>query len=124
MAGSLKWFKYTTDAGDDFGIYMDESNGEVVSNTDYAELTDADVVYALPRNVKPRTALYRSTDGKVQRRIAVTSNTANITTLPVSFTVAAIDGNEAYQVNLQSFRGEEIRRLVGFDTGLDDGDAT
>ncbi len=124
MAGSLKWFRYTTDGGDDFGIYMDESNGEAVSNTDYADLVDSGVVYSLPRNVKPRTALYRSLDGKVQRRIPVTSSAANITTLPASFTVAAIDGNEATQVNLQSFRGEEVRRLVGFDTGLDDGDAT
>lgn len=124
MAGSLKWFKYTTDTGAEFGIYMDESNGEVVGNTDFAPLVDDAVIYALPRNVKPRTALYRSTDGKVSRRIAVTESNATIATLPSSFTVAAIDGNPAYQVNLQSFRGEEVRRIVGFDTGLDDGDAT
>lgn len=124
MAGSLKWFQYTTDNGDDFGIYMDESNGEVVGNADFAPLVSDAVIYALPRNVKPRTALYRSIDGKVSRRIPVTDPEASIATLPQSFTVAAIDTNPAQQLNLTLFRGEEVRRLTGFDTGLDDSDAT
>lgn len=124
MAGSLKWFQYTTNSGDNFGLYMDESNGEVVGNADFAPLVSDAVIYALPRNVQPRTALYRSTDGRVSRRIAVTDPAATIATLPASFTVAAIDGNPAYQLNLQSFRGEEIKRIVGFDSGLDDGDAS
>lgn len=124
MAGSLKWFQYTTDNGDDFGIYMDESNGEVVGNADFAPLVSDSVIYALPRNVKPRTALYRSIDGKVSRRIPVTDPAASIATLAPSFTVAAIDGNASQQLNLTLFRGEEVKRIVGFDTGLDDGDAT
>lgn len=107
-----------------FGINMDESNGEVVGNSDLAPLVDDAVVYALPRNVQPRTALYRSPDNRVSRRIVVTEPTATIATLPVSFVVDAIDGNPSFQLQLQSFRGEEISRIVGIDTGLDDGDAT
>jgi hypothetical protein len=124
MAGSLKWFEYTTDSGDSFGLYMDESNGEAVGNTDFAPLESDDVIYAIPRNVQPRSALYRSIDGKVSRRIAVTDPAATIATLPNAITVAAIDGNPAYQLNLQSFRGEEIKRITGFDSGQDDGDAS
>lgn len=124
MAGSLKWFEYTTNSGDTFGIYMDESNGEVVGNPDFAPLVSDAVIYALPRNVKPRTALYRSIDGKTSRRIPVSDPAASIATLPASFTVAAIDTNPAQQLNLTLFRGEEVRRLTGFDTGLDDSDAT
>jgi hypothetical protein len=124
MAGSLKWFKYTTDSGDVFGIYMDESNGELVGNADMAALDDDTVVYALPRNVKPRTALYRSSDGLVSRRIVVTDSAADITTITSSFVVPAQDGNPAATMQLQSFRGEEIRRISSVDTGLTDGDAT
>ncbi len=124
MAGSLKWFQYTTDSGDDFGIYMDESNGEAVGNADFAPLVSDSVIYALPRNVQPRTALYRSIDGKVSRRIAVTDPAATVASLPAALTVAAIDGNPAYQLNLTLFRGEEVKRIVGFDSGLDDADAT
>lgn len=124
MSGSRKWFVYTTDAGDTFGLNMDESNGEVVTNTDYAPLIDDGIIYALPRNVRPRSALYRSPDGRSTRRIVVTDPAATIATLPTSFVVQAIDGNPAFQLELQSFRGEEIRKLTGIDTAQDDGDAT
>lgn len=124
MSGSRKWFKYTTDAGDVFGINMDESNGELMLNADF-EATDNDtIVYALPRNVQPRSALFRSTDGLVSRRIVVTDNAANIGTITSSFVVPAADGNPAFTMQLQSFRGEEIRRLISVDTGQQDGDAT
>lgn len=124
MSGSIKWFRYTTDDGDTFALRMDESNGELVGNADFVAADDDVIIYALPRNVRPRTALYRSSDGRVQRRIAVSSNTASISTLTSSFVVPASDGNPAFTMQLQSFRGEEIRRISSVDTGLDDADAT
>jgi len=52
MAGSLKFFKYTTSGGAEFAIKMDESNGEAIGNTD---LVDADLpINELPRNIIPR----------------------------------------------------------------------
>lgn len=124
MAGSLKYFKYTTDAGDDFAILMDESNGELVSNADFGLAEDGVLVYSLPRNVKPRTALYRSTDGVVSRRIVICSNTATIGSLPGTFQILASDGNPQRTMQLQSFRGEEVKRLFSVDTAQDDGDIT
>lgn len=124
MAGSLKYFKYTTGSDDTFAILMDESNGELVGNTDFGIGDDGALIYTLPRNVKPRTALYRSTDGVVSRRIPITSNTATIASLPGTFQVAASDGNPARTMQLQSFRGEEVKRLFAVDTAQDDGDIT
>lgn len=124
MAGSLKWFKYTTGNGDDFALLMDESNGETVGNTDFGIGDDGTLVYAMPRNIRPRTALYRSTDGVVSRRIPVTSPTATIDTLPGTFQIPAADGNPQRTMQLQSFRGEEVRRLFAVDTAQDDGDIT
>lgn len=124
MAGSLKWFQYTTDSGDSFGVKMDESNGELVGNPDF-EAADQDVIiYALPKNVKPRTALYRSADARVSRRIIVCDPAQNITTLTSSFVVPAQDNNPAFTMQLQSLKGEEIKRITSVDTGLDDADAT
>jgi hypothetical protein len=124
MSGSRKFFKYTTDSGDVFAIAMDESNGELVGNADFGLTDDGVLVYMLPRNVRPRTALYRSTDGRVSRRIPVTDNTATIATLPGTFQVLAADGNPQFTMQLQSFRGEEIKRLYSVDTAQDDGDIT
>ncbi len=124
MSGSLKWFKYTTTDGRNFAIFMDESNGETVTNEDLGAADDGDLD-ALPRNVKPRFASYRSLDNKTQRKIPITSNTANITTLPTTITIAAIDGNPATTVYLAAFTGEKQTRIPkASDSGQDDGDAT
>jgi len=124
MAGSRKWFKYTTDSGDVFGVNMDESNGELVGNADFAATDNETVVYALPRNVSPRSALYRSADGLVTRRIILTSADSNITNITSSFVVPAQDGNPVATMQLQSIKGEEVKRITSVDTGLQDGDAT
>jgi hypothetical protein len=124
MSGSLKWFEYSTTDNRKYAIFMDESNGEAVSNTDLVSGGTEDLD-ALPRNVRPRFASYRSLDGKVQRKIHVTSNTANITTLPTSISIAAIDGNPATTVMLAAFTGEKQTRIPkASDSGQDDGDPT
>lgn len=124
MAGSIKWFRYQTDDNRNFAIKMDESNGENVGNADMVGADDGNLD-TLPRNIKPRMATYRSLDGTVTRRIPVTNNTANITTLPVSFDVSSIDGNPAVAVILTAFDGERQTRIPNSrDTGLLDGDQT
>lgn len=122
MAGSLKNFLYTTDFGDEFVINMDESNGEQVSNTDYAPL-DGIRYYFLPRNIKPRHAVYRSFDGRVTRKIPLTDNTQTAVTLPATFSVTLSDGNGTVAVQLATVNGERYIRIPSpTDTGLTDGD--
>jgi hypothetical protein len=118
MAGSKKWFKYTTDSGDVFGTLMDESNGEAVSNADFGPLDDGAIGYQLPKNVQPRRATYRSVDGLESASIIICDNTDTILTLPAQVTLSS--GTLA---NLTQFVGEVIRPIpTSVDTGLTDGD--
>lgn len=123
MAGSLKWFKYTTSGGDSFGIKMDESNGEAIGNTD---VVDADLpLQQLPKNIIPRYVLYRSADGLTTRRIPVTANNVDITDLAATITVASpIVGAAGIVLNRQSLVGEIQRPVIAVDTAQTDGDAT
>lgn len=122
MAGSMKNFLYTTDFGDEFVINMDESNGEQVGNTDYSPL-DGVRYYFLPRNIKPRAAIYRSFNGLVTRKITLTNPTQTVATLPQTFNVTLADGNGTVAVQLASVDGEKYKRIPSpTDTGLLDGD--
>lgn len=123
MAGSLKFFKYTTSGGAAFAIKMDESNGEAIGNTD---LVDADLpINELPRNIIPRYVLYRSPDGLTTRKIPWTENGADLTDLPATITVASpIAGAAGVVLNRQSLIGEVQKPVVSVDTGQLDGDAT
>lgn len=126
MAGSLKYFVYTTNGGSTYAIRMDESNGEALGNTD---LTDANAAtltgQSLPRNITPRYALYRSSDGTTTRKIPVTANNVDLEDLPTSFTVPSpVVGGTDITVVRQSLVGEVQRSALPADTGLTDGDAT
>lgn len=121
MAGSLKFFKYTTSGGTEYAIKMDESNGEAIANTDLAAGDAA--LPGLPRNITPRYVLYRSADGLTTRKIPVTGNTIDLTDLPATFTVAnPVIAGAAITVLRQSLVGEIQRPVVPVDTAQLDGD--
>lgn len=123
MAGSNKWFVYTTDDGVDFAIQLDESNTEAVNGATQDYVPAVAIKYALPKNVRPRRATYASADG---------SRTINC----VCLTRTIYDGVPANQssitdpigggvLGLVRVRPEIITRLpFAGDTGLNDGDAT
>lgn len=122
MAGSIKYFKYTSDAGTDYAIRMDESNGEAIGNTDFGP-TDSAIVNEVPRNIEPRYAIYRNALNGYQRKIVVCSNTATAATLASSLTLKTDEGDLPF--SLTYYRGEAYRRIpTSIDTGLNDGDAT
>lgn len=124
MAGSLKYFAYTTNGGSIYPLKMDESNGEAVGNTDYTDTT-VTAGNSLPRNITPRYALYRSSDGLHTRKIPVTANNVDLEDLPASFEIPSpVLGGANITVFRQSLIGEVQRAAVPADTGQTDGDAT
>jgi hypothetical protein len=123
MAGSIKWFEYTTDSGATFAISMDESNGEAVGNADYTEAST--VTFKLPSNVKKRYARYSSDDGNHVRVIPIGSNTANVNTVPATIEAQAVGIAAGVTCKLRQFVGEIINLIpTAADTGLNDGDLT
>lgn len=122
MAGSLKWFEYTTDGGDDFAVFMDESNGEAVGNTDYTAASDAQ--FKLPSNVKARFARYTSADGNYQRVIPI-STAAIAAALPATIELEVAGQTALVTMSLSIVKGEVFSPIPrAADTGLDDGDET
>jgi hypothetical protein len=124
MAGSKKYFVYTTDDGGDFALLADESNTEAVNagTQDYAD--GVTIRFELPRNLRPRRAIY-----------ANTARTRRITTYPLTQTIynGVVAGVPTITdpiagtgtLSLIDLIPEELKRLpIALDTGLTDGDAT
>lgn len=121
MAGSNKWFLYTADNGTNYALYMDESNGEAVSNID---LTDANFVsHAVPRNISPRYSMYVNEEARISRKI-YHSTIALYNDAPA--TIAAVDYRDGSTITLtrKGPRGERLRFPTAADTGQLDGDDT
>lgn len=126
MAGSIKWFVYTTDAGKDYAIRLDESNTEAVNGgtQDYTDgLAIAD---ALPRNIKPRYVEFSNTARtRVIKCVCLTptiyAGMAGDVPAVASIT-DPIAGTGS--LGLLALVGEKRRLPVPYDTGLTDGDAT
>lgn len=123
MAGSLKYFVYTTDEGDDFGLKADESNTEAVNGAVQDFPAGAPpTLYTLPRNVQPRYLTYRSVDGTVTRKIYAL--TAAIFAGAEGAVASYADPVSGLTLNLTRKTGEVISYPFGADTGITDGDAT
>lgn len=123
MAGSIKWFLYSTDGGRQFAIELDESNTEAINGSDNDYVDGSAITFAIPKNLTPRTAYYENADKtRTIRCVALTQTVyndlvANQRTIP-----DPIDSNET--LTLTRIRPEVIRLPFPQDTGLDDGDDT
>lgn len=123
MAGSRKWFEYTTNAGGVFGINIDESNSEAVNAAgDYGAAST--VQNALPRNISPRAGIYQSADGNRTIRCFVLTAAA-YNTLLADFPTIDDPLNTGNTLTLVRLEPETFTILpIAVDTGLNDGDAT
>lgn len=124
MAGSIKWFTYTTDANVVYGIKLDESNTEAVNGAtgDYTDATSA-VTDALPRNIKPRCAYYvNSTRTRTIKCVILTPTIYATISLGGGTIADPIAGTGNLVLN--RLVGEKRSLPFPQDTGLDDGDAT
>lgn len=122
MAGSLKWVVYTDDFGTVYALLADESNIEAVN--DGGDYTGSPVlVDALPRNVRPRFAVYQSADETRNIKIPVLTPTryaalsTEAPTIPDPLSSGAT-------LRLVRLRPEQRRLPIPNDTGITDGDAT
>lgn len=121
MAGSIKYFVYTTDDGADFSIKLDESNTEFI-NAGVQDFPNGGIlIFGLPRNIKPRYLRFRSPDGRTTRKcVALTptifAGVTAATTLP--------NPNGGADLVLTAKVGEALTIPFGPDTGLNDGDDT
>ena len=124
MAGSKKYFVYTTDDGEDYAILADESNTEAVNGGTQDFVAGLSVKYHLPRNVRPRAAVYGNAAGTRTIRcycLTQTIYSGVVAGTPTITDPIAGSGN----LSLIRLEPEKIRLLpVEFDTGLQDGDAT
>ena len=124
MAGSKKWFVYTTDFGDDFALLADESNVEAVNGGTQDYVSGLTIQYSVPGNIQPRAAVYANADGtRTIRCYALTPTIyagipANAPTItdPIAGTGT---------LSLIRLEPERIKLMpMAGDTGLTDGDAT
>lgn len=117
MAGSKKWFVYTTDEGTKFAILADESNVKSVANNadDYAT---ADGTFAVPRNVTPRAAYYGNASRIIKVPILTDTVYADLPTGQATIT-DPIAGTGT--LNFIRKTPEKIRFPRVSDTGLNDG---
>lgn len=125
MAGSRKWFVYTTDSGDDFAIQLDESNTEAVMGTvgDYTDTST--VTESIPRNIRARTVTYAN---------ATRTREITCTVLDSTTYTGIVDGTNSQTItdpiagtgNLVLIRARGESRTIPFaiDTGITDGDDT
>lgn len=125
MAGSIKWFVYTTDGGVDYSIKLDESNTEAVNGGTQDYVTGLNISPSVPRNIKPRRVFY--TNPARTRTISAVCLTQAIYNGVVAGNVPTIPdpiaGGTA-TLGLIRARGEQIQLPVPLDTALNDGDDT
>lgn len=110
MAGGRSDFTYTTDAGVTYAINMDTSNANVATNTPAGNGTDF-----LPRNIKPRFAVYKDQTG-IRTRVIPVSTAAKLAAMPLTFDGGDESGTVTF--TLQYTRGEKARRSRSVNTGI------
>lgn len=118
MAGSMKFWTYTADDGETFAAYRDESNIEA-ANSGGTILISTAAKYKVPSNLKPRSAVFVDTTGRIRRDITILNPTA----------YAALDGSSTLTdqvsgeiLRLKLKKGERLTLPTLQDTGLNDGD--
>lgn len=123
MAGSLKWFVYTDDAGENYAIKLDESNTESVNGEIQDFLPDATITAGVPVNVKVRRVYYAN--AARTRVISCVPLNPNIYAGIVNGNILTIpDPIDAGTLSLIRLEGERRTLPYGQDTGLTDGDAS
>lgn len=113
MSGSLRWYNYVSDGGTTYAILADKSNIAAV-NPSGAGAPSTLPVAAVPRNFKPRYALFSDSTGTIRRRVPLLTP-ADVTALTP--TSSFTPQGETATVILTAIRGEKINLPKLADTG-------
>lgn len=121
MAGSCKWFSYTSNDGTDWALYADESNTEA-ANGGTGSGAPPNQLYKPPANLKPRYAIYGNQAGTRRLKVPILTETIYNALTPASTIPDQIAGGGATLALIRK-RPEIISpQPTIYDTGLDDGD--
>lgn len=118
--GSQRDFDYVDDAGNVWGVRLDESNTRLVNTTG---LGGAVAVHRMPRNMTPRKVLVTDITGEIKRECIVLTLT-RFAALNGSnnFELADTDPNATTTVAVTLKTPERETNLIkNFDTGKTDG---
>lgn len=92
MAGSMRSYDYVDDEGNTWGVRLDRTNADAIGNTATA---DGTARHGVPRDIKPRLAIYKYTStgaagqgtGTSVRRIIVGTKAAFDALVPLADTL-------------------------------------
>lgn len=121
--GSQRSFAYTDDGGNVFAIRADESNVELVNNTNGTFAPAGST--SPPKDLRLRYVLLRGSNGSTKKVPVLSPTIYNDITISQSFAAPAV-GEEnptgtAFVV-VQKIPERILRRPVSIDTGKNDGD--
>ena len=125
MAGSKRFFLYTSDDGEKYKIERDESNTETVNaSSDQEDGIPPAGTPTLPAGYETRYALlYNVANPQIKRRVSILSQTVfgNLTG-GTDYSLAVV-GATASNFRISSLIGERRTRLTNADTAQNDGDS-
>lgn len=110
MAGGRSDYIYTTDKGVNFALNQDTSNATVVS-----ALPASNGLDYLPRNIKPRYAMYADQPGLRHRKVYV-GNPGDMADLPATYNGGDESGTVLF--TLLRTQGERARYARSVNTGI------
>jgi hypothetical protein len=130
MAGSKRWFKYTSDGGTAYSVILDESNAEATVNALKIVQNRTAAHPFLPCQIQMRYLLaFLDSDQKVRRKFwvgnpaAVSSIVSGANKLSADYLTAG--SPEDWTITYYSGEREKVMLPLdtdSFDTGLDDAD--
>jgi hypothetical protein len=113
MAGSISYQVYQSDNGQNYAIRMDRSNALAVNAS--ASATPAALpAIELPKNIKPRYALYTDATGNIKRKV-VLLKPSDVAALVANASLTPPE--ESATLRITFVVGEKIRLPKLADTG-------
>lgn len=116
MAGSRRWYKYTTDQGLVYGVELDEDKAGV-SGAGFTPVTDADNLTTLPQGTKMRGVNATRTSGGGANFVNEFQPCATLTATLFAGTTKTFTRN-GLNYSVSSTRGESARKPKALNTGL------